>query len=107
MMSAVIGQSLNRAAAFFASRPRIAHLVRALDQNPYVGTVGVFFGAGIATLNGRLISVGLPDLRGALGLGVDEASWIPTALNMAMMFMGPFSVYVGGLLGPRRVLLWS
>src|SRR5262249_34877705 len=50
---------------------------------------------------------GLPDLRGALGLGVDEASWIPTAYNMAMMFIGPFSVYLGGLLGVRRVLLWS
>src|SRR5215510_14964770 len=107
MMSAVASQGVNRAAAFFASVPRLAQLVRTLDQNPYVGTVGVFFGAGIATLNGRLISVGLPDLRGALGLGVDEASWIPTAYNMAMMFIGPFSVYLGALLGPRRVLLWS
>jgi DHA2 family multidrug resistance protein len=71
----------------------------------YLGTLGVFLGAGIATMNGRLISVGLPDLRGALGLGVDEASWIPTAYNMALMFMGPFSVYVGALFGPRRVLL--
>src|SRR5215468_6941263 len=103
-MSAVIGRSVNRAAAFFAVFG-LARLVRVLDQNPYVGTLGVFFGAGIATLNGRLISVGLPDLRGALGLGVDEASWIPTAYNMALMFMGPFSVYVGGLLGVRKVLL--
>src|SRR5215468_3021298 len=105
-MSAVIGRSVNRAAAFFAVFG-LARLVRVLDQNPYVGTLGVFFGAGIATLNGRLISVGLPDLRGALGLGVDEASWIPTAYNMAMMFIGPFSVFLGGLLGVRRVLLWS
>src|SRR5258705_6871737 len=26
---------------------------------------------------------------------------------MALMFMGPFSVFLGGLLGPRRVLLYS
>jgi DHA2 family multidrug resistance protein len=89
------------------SRPRIPQTIRALSQNPYVGTAGVFLGAGIATLNGRLISVGLPDLRGALGFGVDEGSWIPTAYNMAMMFIGPFSVFLGGLLGVRRVLLWS
>jgi MFS transporter, DHA2 family, multidrug resistance protein len=106
-MSTVAGQNVNRAAAFFASTPRLAQVIRALDRNPYVGSLGVFLGAGIATLNGRLISVGLPDLRGALGLGVDEASWIPTAYNMSMMFIGPFSVYVGGLLGARRVLLWS
>src|SRR6267154_6724137 len=89
------------------SRLDFARLIGSLSQNPYVGTLGVFLGAGIVTLNGRLISVGLPDLRGAMGLGIDEASWIPTAYNMALMFMGPFSVYLGGLLGPRRVLLSS
>ena len=36
--------------------------------NPYLGILGVFLGAGVATLNARLVSVGLPDLRGALGL---------------------------------------
>jgi DHA2 family multidrug resistance protein len=67
--------------------------------------VGVFLGAGIATLNSRLISVGLPDLRGALSLGFDEASWIPTALNMAMMFSGVFVVFLNVLYGSRRMLL--
>ncbi len=79
----------------------------AVKPNPYIGTLGVFLGAGITTLFGRLLSVGLPDLRGALSLGVDEAAWIPTAYNMALMFMGPFSVYLGALLGVRRVLLWT
>ena len=60
----------------------------------------------IATCTGRLISVGLLDIRGALHLGVDEASWIGTSFNAALMFIGPFSVYLGGLLGPRRVLLF-
>ena len=76
-----------------------------ITTNPYVGILGVFLGAGIATLNARLLSVGLPDLRGALGLGIDEASWIPTALNMATMFSGVFIVFVNVLLGPRRILL--
>src|SRR5438128_5306446 len=79
----------------------------AVKPNAYIGTLGVFFGAGISTLFGRLLSVGLPDLRGALGLGVDEAAWLPTAYNMTLMFMGPFSVFLGGLLGVRRVLLLS
>jgi DHA2 family multidrug resistance protein len=74
-------------------------------SNLYIGILGVFLGAGIATLNSRLISVGLPDLRGALGLGFDEASWIPTALNMAMMFSGVFVVFLNALYGPRRILL--
>jgi DHA2 family multidrug resistance protein len=77
----------------------------AITTRPVLGILGVLLGAMVATFTGRLISVGLADLRGALHLGVDEASWIGTAFNAAMMFIGPFSVYLGGLLGPRRVLL--
>ena len=87
-----------------ASRPFRLLEVKA---NPYIGTFGVFLGAGISTLFGRLLSVGLPDLRGTLGFGIDEAAWIPTAYSMGLMFMGPFSVYLGGLLGVRRVLLFT
>src|SRR5215467_5869760 len=73
--------------------------------NPYIGIAGVFLGAGLATLNARLVSIGLADLRGALGLGFDEASWIPTALNMAMMFSGVFVVFFNVRYGTRRILL--
>src|SRR5262249_2241978 len=106
-MSAVTGQSVDRPAPVTASASNPAETGAAFKPNVYIGTLGVFLGAGIATMNGRLISVGMPDLRGAMGFGVDEAAWIPTAYNMALMFMGPFSVYLGGLLGPRRVLLFS
>src|SRR6266851_3534426 len=106
-MSVALSPRSNLHSMLNISRPRFARVIGSLSQNPYVGTLGVFLGAGIVTLNGRLISVGLPDLRGALGLGIDDASWIPTSYNMALMFMGPFSVYLGGLLGPRRVLLYS
>jgi DHA2 family multidrug resistance protein len=77
----------------------------AVTTHPLLGVAGVLLGALIATCTGRLMSVGLADIRGALHLGVDEASWINTAFNASMMFIGPFSVYLGGLLGPRRVLL--
>ena len=76
-----------------------------ITTHPLLGIFGVLLGALIATCTGRLISVGLADLRGALHLGVDEASWMGTAFNAALMFIGPFSVYLGGLLGARRVLL--
>jgi MFS transporter, DHA2 family, multidrug resistance protein len=77
-----------------------------ITTHPILGVIGVLLGAMIATCTGRLISVGLADLRGALHLGFDEASWISTAFNASMMFIGPFSVYLGGLLGARRVLLF-
>jgi len=77
-----------------------------LSIYPLLGVAGVLLGAMIATCMGRLLSVGLADIRGALHLGVDEASWINTSFNASMMFIGPFSVYLGSLLGPRRVLLY-
>lgn len=79
--------------------------VSARRFRPLLGVLAVLMGASLATLFGRLLSVGTPDLRGALQLNADSASWIGTTYNMGMMFIGPFSVYLGGLLGPRRVLL--
>lgn len=106
-MSAVIRQRWNLLTTLDLSRLSFASIAGSLNQNAYVGTFGVFLAAGIATLNGRMISVGLPDLRGAMGFGFDEASWIPTTYNMAQMFIGPFSVFLGAMLGARRVLLCS
>lgn len=63
-----------------------------LATHPFLGIAGVLLGAMIATCTGRLMSVGLADIRGALHLGADEASWINTSFNASMMFIGPFSV---------------
>ena len=76
-----------------------------VTTRPILGVFAVLLGASVATCAGRLLSVGLADLRGALHLGIDEASWLGTAFNAGLMFIGPFSVYLGGLLGARRVLL--
>src|ERR1700689_2841480 len=69
-----------------------------ISTRPLLGMLGVALGAMIGTINGRLLSVGLPDIRGAMGLGQDEASWMSTILNLGMMFLG-------GLLGGRKILL--
>jgi DHA2 family multidrug resistance protein len=81
--------------------------VASRPTNPYIGVLAVLLGGLLSTLNGRLLTVALPDLRGALHLSVDEGAWIPTSYNMAIMFIGAFSVYLGALLGARRVLLIS
>jgi DHA2 family multidrug resistance protein len=76
-----------------------------LSHSPLLGILAVNMGAGIATLAARLLSLGLVDLRGHIGIGVDEGAWIGTAFNAATMFIGPLSVYLGALLGARSVLL--
>jgi MFS transporter, DHA2 family, multidrug resistance protein len=47
----------------------------------------------------------MPDFRGDHGFGYDESAWIGSAFDAGLMFIGPFTVYLGGLMGPRRILL--
>ena len=49
----------------------------------------------------------MPDLKGHLGISYDAGAWLDSAYNASLMFIGPFSVYLGGLLGPRRILLFA
>ena len=76
-----------------------------LSHSPLLGILGVLLGAAIVSIAGRLLTLGLADLKGNVGIGFDEGAWIGSAFNVALMFIGPFSVYLGALLGPRRVLL--
>jgi len=76
-----------------------------LSKSPLLGILGVITGAGVVTLTSRMISLGLPDLKGHLGFSYDGGAWIGTAFDVGLMFIGPFTVYLGGLMGPRRILL--
>lgn len=92
------------------SKQQIAHAIAGvlpseLSQSPVVGILGVVLGAGIVTLTARMLTLGTADLKGSLGIGFDDGAWIGSAYNVALMFIGPLTVYVGGLLGARRVLL--
>jgi len=62
-------------------------------------------GAGVVTLTSRMITLGLADFKGHMGFGFDDGAWIGTAFDVGLMFIGPFTVYLGGLIGPRRILL--
>jgi DHA2 family multidrug resistance protein len=76
-----------------------------LSKSPLLGILGVIMGAGIVTLTGRMLTLGLADLKGHAGIGFDDGAWISSAYNVALMFIGPFTVYLGALIGPRRILM--
>jgi DHA2 family multidrug resistance protein len=54
-----------------------------------------------------MIDLGLPDLKGHVGITYDAGAWLSSAFNASIMFIGPFTVYLGGLFGPRRILLFA
>ncbi len=78
-----------------------------VSTRPLLGILGVVIGAGLVTLAGRMLSLGVADLRGHVGVSFDDGAWFDSAFNASLMFIGPFTVYIGGLLGPRRVLLFA
>ena len=69
------------------------------------GLTAVLMGTFISTLNGRLSTFGLTDIRGAVHAGFDEGAWITTAQTVAQMLICPAAVWAGTVYGPRRVLL--
>src|ERR1700741_3014971 len=103
------------AASTIAVRPTPADIARAaagampseVSTRPLIGILGVVLGAGLVTLTGRMLSLGLADLKGHVGISFVDGAWLDSAFNASLMFIGPFSVYLGGLLGPRTILLFA
>jgi len=103
------------AASTISGRPSAGEIARAtaaaipseVSTRPLLGILGVVTGAGLVTLAGRMLSLGLGDLKGHVGISLDDGAWLDSAYNASLMFIGPFTVYLGGLLGPRRILLFA
>jgi DHA2 family multidrug resistance protein len=72
---------------------------------PWLGLLGVLLGTFISTLNGRLSTFGLTDIRGAVGAGFDEGAWITTAQTSAQVFVTLISIWLAAAFGPRRILI--
>jgi MFS transporter, DHA2 family, multidrug resistance protein len=86
---------------------RAAHAPPAISARPFIGVLAVLIGAIISTLDSRITSFGLADVRGAVHAGFDEGAWITTAFTVGQMMIGPISAWLGGVFGPRRVLTMS
>ena len=69
--------------------------------------LAVLLGSIIATLDSRITTFGLADVRGAVHAGFDEGAWITTALTVGQMLIGPVSAWLGVVFGVRRVLMIS
>jgi MFS transporter, DHA2 family, multidrug resistance protein len=78
-----------------------------ITTRPYIGVLAVLLGTIIATLDNRISSFGLADVRGAVHAGFDQGAWFTTAYTVAQMIIGPVSAWLGTVFGPRRVLLIS
>ncbi|SEL11905.1 MFS transporter, DHA2 family, multidrug resistance protein [Pseudoxanthomonas sp. GM95] len=94
MAAIVQGPSLSQAAPAEGLGPRLI-----------VGLTGVLLAALIAGLNNRVPGLALPDLRGALGLAQDDASWLTTGYSAGELAVMPFATWFAVTCSLRRTLL--
>jgi DHA2 family multidrug resistance protein len=78
-----------------------------MKQRPLFGVAAVLAGAFIATLNTRVTTFGLADIRGGLALGFDEGSWLTSVFAAAQMAVAPAAAWLSLVFGVRRFLLFS
>jgi DHA2 family multidrug resistance protein len=74
---------------------------------PLLGVAAVLLGAFLSSLNTRLTTFGLADIRGGMGLGFDEGSWLTTVFGAAQMVAAPSAAWLSIVIGTRRFLLWA
>jgi DHA2 family multidrug resistance protein len=77
------------------------------DRAPVWGLAAVLLGTFLSTLNTRLSTFGLNDVRGALHAGFDEGAWISTAQTTGQMVILPAALWLGARFGVRKVLLYA
>jgi DHA2 family multidrug resistance protein len=73
---------------------------------PMAGLLGIFIAAMTAGMNSRVGAFALADVRGALGFGLDDASWLATAYNAGELIAMPFAAWFAITLSVRRLELW-
>jgi DHA2 family multidrug resistance protein len=73
-------------------------------SRPALVAVAVLMAAILTALDLRTTSIGLPDLRGAFGLGVDEGSWLATFATAPQVLVAPCVAWMVAVFGVKRVL---
>jgi DHA2 family multidrug resistance protein len=75
-----------------------------VSHRPIFAVGAVLLGAFLANFDSRLFTIGLPDLRGALGLSFDEGAWLSTASTASQILVAPAVAWFATAFGLRRVL---
>lgn len=88
------------------AEPSKSHDLSKGSKRPLVGLVGIFLAAMMAGLNNRVAALALPDIRGALAFGFDDASWLGTVYNAGELIAMPFAAWFAITLSVRRFELW-
>lgn len=74
-------------------------------SRPYLIVAALLLASFVVGFDTRVFAVGLPDLRGAFSLGVDEASWLSTIANAPQILISSAVAWLATVFGIRRVMI--
>lgn len=66
-----------------------------------LGLLAILIGAFVSNLDTRLTAFSLADVRGGIGVGIDEASWVSAAFNIAEMAVVPVTPWLATVISQR------
>ena len=75
------------------------------SHQPLLAVAAVLLGAFIVSFDLRMFAIGLPDLRGALGLTFDEGAWLSTVATAPQILIAPAVAWLATAFGVRRVFV--
>jgi DHA2 family multidrug resistance protein len=78
---------------------------RAPSHRPIFAVAAVLLGSFVTGFDSRFLAIGLPDLRGAFGLGFDEGAWLATLGIGSQIIVAPAVPWLVTAFGVRRVII--
>ena len=78
-----------------------------MEVRPLVGLFGVIVAAMMSEFNDQVINIALPDIRGGLGIGMDQGTWLGSLYLTGQVFGMAFSPWFAITLTVRRWTLLS
>lgn len=74
-------------------------------HNKWLITVSISFGTLMGAIDGSIVNVALPHLRGAVGATVQEITWVTTGYALANVIVMPLTAFLGRMFGQKRVYM--
>ena len=75
--------------------------------NKWLVTVSITFGTLMGAIDASIVNVAVPHLSGALGVTVEQITWVTTAFVISTVMVMPLTGFLARLFGQKRVYLAS
>jgi DHA2 family multidrug resistance protein len=79
-------------------------------ENPtykWLVALSMLTGSLMVSINGSIVNVALPHMRGNLGASVEEIAWVPTGFILSSVLIMPLVAMLSSRFGRKRFLLFS